>query len=43
MVWLDWNRTSDLFGVKAASGVYLVPARHVLCVVTWAYVLGGMS
>ena len=38
-----WDRTSDLFGVKAASIVYVVPARQVLYGASWVYVSGRAS
>jgi hypothetical protein len=35
-----WDRTSDLFGVKAASTRYPVPGSTAADAVTWVYVLG---
>jgi hypothetical protein len=37
------NGSGDLFGVKAASSLYLVPARQVLYVVTWTHGSGCAS
>jgi hypothetical protein len=35
--------TSDLFGVKAASGRRSVRGKRIVCVVTWAYLSGRAS
>ena len=35
-----WDRTSDLFGVKAASSQYGVSGSGAAYVITWTYVSG---